>query len=66
MKQPAIWVDCPGVESEGAYGHSLRDNCWSCAPWWARIPVCPIHDKRLTDGGLCRQCRKYYSVDKER
>lgn len=61
-KPQPVWVDCPGVTSEGAYGHSLRDNCWSCAPWWARIPTCPTHGKRLTDGGFCRECRRYYEV----
>jgi len=72
----ARFIDCPGVVSDGVGGHAMRDNCWSCAPFWARIPMCPLdthvdrwHDefgnwsgwsRKLTDNGYCKGCRKHF------
>lgn len=69
MKE-AIYVECPGVTNDGEFGHSMRDNCWSCAPYWEKYPACPIHKTMLltsTRHGLekggkakCRKCNKFY------
>ena len=40
-KNLAVWVDCAGL-AEGKYNHAMRDGCWSCAPWWERLPTCPF------------------------
>ena len=72
QKPQAKFIDCPGM-SEGRYYHSMRDNCWSCAPYWERIPVCPTDGKRLnptkTTGyyaeavnGYCRTCRCHFDI----
>jgi hypothetical protein len=64
---PAKFVDCPGLQ-EGRYGHSMRDGCSSCAPYWETIPICPRDDKRLeptpgaTGKGYCRTCRRHFST----
>lgn len=46
----ARFIDCPGVTSDGIGGHAMRDGCWSCAPYWERIPLCPReeHDETGT------------------
>jgi len=74
-KRPAVWVDCPGMQ-DGAYAHSMRDGCWSCAPFWEKFPVCPDDDTRLrrsqpkawdkAPDGYCRTCRKHFSLEGER
>jgi len=63
-KIKAIYVDCAGVVNDGESGHMMRDYCSSCAPFWARIPTCPINNKKLTIKGFCSTCRKYYDISK--
>ncbi len=60
----AIWEDCPGVVNDGVYGHSMRDFCSSCAPFWSRIPLCPTHRRKLNTSGFCKSCKKYYDLKK--
>lgn len=62
-KPDAIYVDCPGVTNDGAAAHDMRDGCYSCAPFWARIPICPVHGRKLATSGHCKPCRKFYSLD---
>lgn len=61
-KQAAIWVQCPGVTNDGIYGHSMRDNCYNCAPYWEKYPTCPTDKKMLTQTGYCKVCRKHYDT----
>lgn len=44
--QAATWVKCPGFDSD-PYEHTMRDNCWSCAPFWEWIPTCPVDGTTL-------------------
>lgn len=60
-RPPAVWQDCPGLQ-DGRYAHSMRDNCWSCAPFWETYPTCPTHGRKLSDTGYCRDCRKHYAL----
>lgn len=62
MKKPAKFVPCPGVTTDGRYGHSMRDHCWSCAPYWEVIPTCPVDSKKLAPSGFCKKCRKFYDM----
>ena len=72
----ATFIDCAGVVSEGTAGHAMRDNCWSCAPFWERVPLCPLSDangghmdrtRKLTTNGYCKACRKHFALfDHER
>jgi len=59
MKPLAKIVDCPGT-ADGY--HDYRDFCWTCAPFWEKIPVCPTHGRKLATSGWCRYCRKYYDI----
>jgi len=61
-RKPAVWVDCPGVTNDGQYGHYMRDHCWSCAPFWERIPLCPVDKRKLTTTGYCQKCRKHFTL----
>lgn len=61
MKPLAVMVVCPGVVNDGLVGHSMRDNCYSCAPWWEQYPTCPIHNTMLSNDLFCKQCKKYYA-----
>ncbi len=61
-RQPAVMVDCPGVTNDGVYGHAMRDNCWSCAPFWEKIPTCPEDHGKLSPTGYCKQCRKHFQI----
>jgi len=64
-KAPATWVKCPGYdEADHGYSHSMRDGCWSCAPYWETFPVCPVHDRKLPHSGWCKTCRKYYGMER--
>lgn len=59
----AKWVDCPGIVNEGRQNHTYRDSCWSCAPFWERIPLCPSCGTMLrhsTPSGrvMCAVCHK--------
>lgn len=67
-KTPATYVDCAGMYGErGRYEHSLRDYCWTCAPFWERVPLCPVHRSKLTGSGYCRACKQHYAlVDEEK
>jgi len=72
----ANFVDCPGVVSDGVGGHAMRDGCWSCAPFWERVPLCPLSDgngghmdrsRKLTSNGYCKACQKHFTlVDSKR
>lgn len=59
----AIWIDCPGMRN-GKREHFLLDNCWSCAPFWERIPLCPTCHKKLMKQGKtkCKSCGKFILV----
>lgn len=59
----AKFVDCPGVTTDGLANHAQRDGCWSCAPFWERIPVCPTDGRKLTEHGFCRTCRKHFTLE---
>ena len=45
--EKAVLVDCVGLANPRE--HMMRDNCWSCAPYWEHIPTCP------RDGTTLRQ-----------
>ena len=76
---PAKFVDCPGLQ-EGKYAHSMRDGCWSCAPYWETIQVCPTdnvklrqtetnwtrYDPKAPVKGYCRTCRKHFDISNRR
>jgi hypothetical protein len=61
MKTKAIMVPCPGVINDGLFGHSMRDSCHSCAPFWEQYPVCPVHKLKLSQALYCRTCKRYYA-----
>lgn len=61
-KTDATYIDCPGITTDGLYAHDMRDNCWSCAPFWARIPLCPVCQRKLTSTGYCRGCHLHYKL----
>ena len=69
--EKAVWVECPGVTNEGKAAHSMRDNCWSCAPYWEKYPTCPIHGQMIlttkTNNKIawCHKCRKHYDISEE-
>ncbi len=58
----AKWELCAGVANDGIYGHSMRDNCYNCAPFWEVYPVCPNDKKVLTTNGYCKVCRKHFDL----
>lgn len=61
----AVMVPCPGYDPTNPIEHEMRDNCYSCAPFWKEIPYCPHGHGALrkTGAGLyCRTCRKHYST----
>jgi hypothetical protein len=58
-KRDAIIVKCSPDEVE----HMYLDNCWNCAPWWYRVPVCPSDRRKLTTTGFCRTCRGHFNTD---
>lgn len=63
MSKPVgVMQICPGVINEGTGGHSMRDACYGCAPYWEQYPVCPIHGEKLKKSGYCRECGKYYEI----
>lgn len=62
MKPKAKMLPCPGVVNDGLFGHSMRDNCSSCAPYWEQYPACPICDRKLARSMYCGNCRKYYAL----
>lgn len=62
-RQAAVYRDCPGIKNDGKYGHAMRDHCWSCAPFWERIPTCPEHGSKLTVTGYCKACRRHYLLE---
>ena len=70
---PAKFVECAGIQAEGRYIHSMRDNCSSCAPYWESVPVCPTDNVKLRQTatkydpnapvkGYCRTCRKHFDI----
>lgn len=64
-KPKAVWVECAGVTNDGDYGHSMRDFCSSCAPYWAEFPICPTNhvlQTKLKESGYCKKCKKFYDV----
>lgn len=65
MKKKAKWVLCAGYR-ENPQLHYLRDFCWTCAPYWEKIAVCPEHGQKIPMSGWCKSCRKYYDVREER
>ena len=67
----AVYVDCPGMSDPRA--HMMRDHCSTCAPYWERIPTCPVDGVKLRERtqmpagewkpetkGYCRTCKKHY------
>ena len=63
----AVWVDCPGVTNDGRGAHMMRDACYSCAPFWEHIPLCPGCRRPLRKYGRtkCRTCKVYVMVGSE-
>mgnify|MGYP001603292437 CR=1 FL=1 len=66
----ARWDDCPGVKSDGKVGHMMRDGCWSCAPYWERVPYCPHCGARIrkvsrTGRVKCEGCKAFVLVVRE-
>lgn len=64
----AIMVVYPGVTNEGLFGHSMRDYCASCGPYWEQYPTCPTHGGKLQEskrGFWCSHCRKYFAEPKQ-
>lgn len=45
MKQEAKIVKCQGE----AHSNPYIDNCSRCMPYWGEYPVCPVHDKKLSE-----------------
>lgn len=64
-KPDAIWIDCPGITNDGRMGHTMRDYCWTCAPYWERVPTCPRDGAKLQQSGYCRKCKKFASINWE-
>lgn len=59
MRPKAEIITCSkGNETEHAY----RDNCYTCAPWWDKYPICPTHKRKLTQAGYCKECRHFYDI----
>mgnify|MGYP001608780255 CR=1 FL=1 len=71
--ESAKFVDCPGMTNP--FEHEMRDGCWSCAPYWERIPLCPVHNRKLKQTestgalwkpvtkGWCKECRTHYLLE---
>lgn len=59
-KRLATYRDCPGMSDP--YAHTMRDHCWTCAPFWERVPHCPDDGLRLTETGYCKCCRKHFDL----
>jgi hypothetical protein len=75
------WRLCPGILNEGRQAHYMRDGCWSCAPHWETVPVCPEcgkmfrslrytgdpygPGKREAVDAYCKTCRKRYPVTEQ-
>lgn len=60
-KQQAVMEICAGVRNDGLAGHSMRDGCYSCAPFWEQFPTCPVHKTQLTTKLYCKACRTHYT-----
>ncbi len=60
MKQKAIIISCG--DRVGQFEHSMRDNCYSCAPFWDLYPICPISKHKLSNSGFCKACKKYFDI----
>lgn len=61
-KLKAVMVVCPGVTNEGLFGHSMRDGCSSCAPFWEQYPVCPkVAGGKLSSTLWCAACKTHHS-----
>ncbi len=59
----AKWRTCPGIKNDGLYGHSMRDGCSSCSPYWEQYPACPTCNSMLgknnsASPGEKRKCPK--------
>ena len=61
MKQKAKWVKCTGE----AHSNPYIDNCMVCLPYWGEYATCPDCGRKLNhDTGFCKDCRKYYDMEK--
>jgi len=58
-KRNASIVNCHWDERE----HTWLDNCWNCAPWWFKVPVCPDDKRKLTWTGFCSACRGHFNIN---
>ena len=58
VKAKAKIVTCSPTDDE----HKYLDNCWNCAPFWWKIPLCPTHETKLTITGYCRPCKTHYDI----
>lgn len=67
MKINALWLTCAEFTGSGNTEgeHSYQDNCWSCAPYWWKLPTCPTHKRKLNTSGFCKECKKFYNIKKE-
>lgn len=61
-KSPAEIVECSGGAHSGDYD---QDHCMICMPYWGNYPVCPEDGTKLPHSGFCKECRKYYSIDRK-
>jgi hypothetical protein len=55
------WVKCDGEAHDNPY----IDNCWTCAPFWEKIPRCTCgcdgKRMRVTDKHIiCPACKQRY------
>lgn len=60
-REAAIMQVCPGVVNDGIAGHSMRDECYNCAPFWEQYPTCPIDKTPLTKTLYCKECKTIYA-----
>jgi hypothetical protein len=58
----ATWKPCPGMQNP--VEHMMRDGCYSCAPWWEKIPTCPGCGAKLFKLGKtkCKKCGEWVMV----
>jgi hypothetical protein len=66
----AVWVLCPGYDpNDNGFSHAMRDYCFSCAPFWESVPICPHCKRKAKRYGRqkCqnKECGKFYMVTPE-
>lgn len=61
-KPKAIIKKCVGE----AHRNPHIDNCMVCMPFWGTYPMCPTDERKLTETGYCRVCRKHFDISDRR